>query len=152
AAAWSGHLRVDAVIPNGVDPDAVPFRSRPAPGLAVVAGRISPEKGTHLAVRAARRAGLQVIVAGAIYDSTYHRELVQPLIDGEQVRHVGALPRSRLMRLLGRAAVVVMGSLWEEPFGMLAVEAAMAGTPVAATSSGALTEIVTPHMGRLAAR
>ena len=116
----------------------MPFRSRPAPGLAVVAGRISPEKGTHLAVRAARRAGLQVIVAGAIYDSTYHRELVQPLIDGEQVRHVGALPRSRLMRLLGRAAVVVMGSLWEEPFGMLAVEAAMAGTPVAATSSGTL--------------
>ena len=82
----------------------------------------------------------------------YHRERVQALIDGEQVRYVGALPRGRLMRLLGRAAVAVMASLWEEPFGMLAVEAAMAGTPVAATSRGALTEIVSAQMGRLSER
>jgi len=152
AAAWSGHLRVDTVIPNGVDPQAVPFGARPTPGLAVVAGRISPEKGTDLAVRAARRAGLRVVVAGGIYDPVYHRERVQALIDGEQVRYVGALSRGRLMRLLGRAAVAVMASLWEEPFGMLAVEAAMAGTPVAATSRGALTEIVSAQMGRLSER
>jgi glycosyltransferase involved in cell wall biosynthesis len=152
AAAWSGHLRVDTVIPNGVDPQAVPFGARSTPGLAVVAGRISPEKGTDLAVRAACRAGLQVVVAGGIYDPVYHREKVQPLIDGTQVRHVGALPRGRLMRLLARAAVAVMASLWEEPFGMLAVEAAMAGTPVAATSRGALTEIVTAQIGRLSER
>jgi glycosyltransferase involved in cell wall biosynthesis len=152
AAAWAGHLRVDSVIPNGVDPQAVPFGARPTPGLAVVAGRISPEKGTHLAVRAARRAGLQVVVAGGIYDAAYHRERVRPLIDGDQVRYIGPLPRNRLMRLLGRGAVAVIASLWEEPFGMLAVEAAMAGTPVAATPRGALTEIVTPQMGRLSER
>jgi glycosyltransferase involved in cell wall biosynthesis len=150
AAAWRAHLGVDAVIPNGVDPDAVPFRERPEAGLAIVAGRISPEKGTHLAVAAARRAGLRVLVAGGVYDPAYHREKVLPLLDGEQVRHLGPLPRARLLRLLGRGSVVVMASLWEEPFGMLAVESAMAGTPVACTRSGALPEIVDVRMGRVA--
>lgn len=152
AAAWASHLRVDRVIPNGVDPQAVPFGARPTRDLAVVAGRISPEKGTHLAVRAARRAGLQVVVAGGIYDAAYHRERVRPLIDGDEVRYLGPLSRTRLMRLLGQCAVAVMASLWEEPFGLLAVEAAMAGTPVAAMARGALTEIVTPQMGCLSER
>jgi glycosyltransferase involved in cell wall biosynthesis len=152
AGAWRGHLHIDAVIPNGVDPQAVPFRQRPDPELAVVAGRISPEKGTHLGVDAARRAGWRVIIAGGIYDAGYHHEMVRPLVDGERVRYVGALTRPRLTRLLGRASVVVMASLWEEPFGMLAVEAAMAGTPVAATPRGALVEVIDAHMGRLAER
>ncbi len=152
AAAWRAHVPVDAVIPNGVDPATVPFGAAPVRDLAVVAGRISPEKGTDLAIAAALRAGLRVVVAGAAYDRTFWAEHVAPLADGDRVRLLGPLSRRRLVRLLGRAAVAVQASRWAEPFGMVAVEAAMAGTPVAVTPCGALPDVVDASMGRVAER
>ena len=142
ARAWLPHLRVDAVIGNGLDPADVPFRARPEADLAVIAGRISPEKGVHLALDAIRRAGMRAQVAGPVYDPVYHREQVVPRLDGVGARHLGPLPRRRLLALLGRAAVVVVASLWEEPFGLVALEANLAGTPVAGLRRGGLPEVV----------
>jgi len=134
AAQWRGIVPVDAVIANGADPDSIPFRARPEADLALVAGRIAPEKGTHLAVAAALRAGMRVQLAGGVYDRAYFEEKVAPLL--------GPLPRRRLAALYGRAAVAVVASLWEEPFGMVALEANLAGTPVAGFARGALPEVV----------
>jgi glycosyltransferase involved in cell wall biosynthesis len=134
---------VDAVIPNGVDPGQIRFVSRAAADdLAVVAGRISPEKGTHLALAACRRAGMRVLVAGDAYDRQYFDQRIAPRLDDHAVRWVGAVSRQRLGALLGRAAVAVVASVWEEPFGMVALEANLAGTPVAGFRRGALPEVV----------
>ena len=151
ADSWRSRLRVDEVVANGVDAGSVPFGDRPDPGLAVVAGRISPEKGTHLAIAAALAAGLRVVVAGAVYDRGYFDGEVAPLVDGRRVRHLGQLSRARLHRLLGGAAVCVCASLWAEPFGLVAVESALAGTPVAVTPAGALPEVVDDDLGAVAA-
>jgi UDP-glucose:tetrahydrobiopterin glucosyltransferase len=141
AAQWRGIVPVDAVIANGADPDSIPFRARPEADLALVAGRIAPEKGTHLAVAAALRAGMRVQLAGGVYDRAYFEEKVAPLL-GPRVELLGPLPRRRLAALYGRAAVAVVASLWEEPFGMVALEANLAGTPVAGFARGALPEVV----------
>ncbi len=141
ARAWRGIVPVDAVITNGMDPDSVPFNPNPEPDVAIVAGRISPEKGTHLAIAAARRAGLRVVVAGDPYDRGYYEEKVAPLLD-DAVEMRGRQTRRRLAMLFGRAAVALVASLWEEPFGMVALEANLAGTPVAGFARGGLPEAV----------
>jgi len=141
ARQWRGIVPVDAVIANGADPEQIPFGAAPDPGLALVAGRIAPEKGTHLAIAAARRAGLRIALAGDVYDRVYFEEKVAPLL-GPDVERLGAVPHHRLARLYGRAAVAVVASLWEEPFGMVALEANLAGTPVAGFARGALPEVV----------
>lgn len=142
ARQWRAFVPVDAVIGNGVDPASVPFSPRPVPDLAVVPGRISPEKGTHLAIDAARSAGLRVLVVGPVYDRSYHLAEVVPRLLPGAVRWAGAVSRSRLARLVGRAAVAVVVPRWEEPFGLVAVEANLAGTPVAGVARGALPEVV----------
>lgn len=123
---------------NGV-PDRG-FNPGPPEPAALVAGRISPEKGTHTAIRAALAAGLTPWVVGDAYDREYFDACVRPLLD--QAHHLGAVARTRLASLMGRAAVLVMPVAWEEPFGLVAAEAQMAGCPVVAYRRGALEEVV----------
>ena len=133
AAAWrAAGIDVGAVLRNGV-PDMAAGGS-PGP-IALVAGRISPEKGIEHAVAAARGAGLDVVVAGAQYDPDY-------AVDLGGARRLGALTRPDLRALMGVSAVTVCAVRWEEPFGMTAAEAQMAGCPVAAYSRGAMPEVV----------
>ena len=102
---------------------------------ALVAGRISPEKGIEHALKAAHAAGLPVRVAGAAYDPTYE-------VDLREAELLGALPRDELRRMMARSAVTVCAVRWDEPFGLVAAEAQMAGCPVAAYRRGALPEVV----------
>ncbi len=120
------------VLRNGVPsppPPAVPVEPR-----ALVAGRVSPEKGTAAAVRAARRAGLEPLVVGTVYDRGYwEREVAVP---------VEPVHRPALWRLMAGSAVTLMPVEWDEPFGMVAAEAQMAGCPVVGYRRGALPEVV----------
>jgi glycosyltransferase involved in cell wall biosynthesis len=126
-------VHIGRVIRNGV-PD-VAVDERLVDRVALVAGRISPEKGVDHALRAARAAGLPARVAGALYDPGYVVDL-----GGAEV--LGALTQADLRLLMGRSAVTVCAARWEEPFGLVAAEAQMAGCPVAAYRRGALPEVV----------
>lgn len=131
------------VLRNGV-PDRSPARGAIVP-VALIAGRISPEKGTHIAIDAARRAGLGVLVVGDRYDPDYFASLVEPrLRPGEWI---GPVARDVLFQLMARCAVLLMPVSVEEPFGLVAAEAQMAGCPVVAYRRGALPEVVRHRVG-----
>ena len=126
-------IPIGYVIRNGVAD--IPVPDVPVEKVALVAGRISPEKGVDHALQAARGAGLPVRLAGAVYDPSHG-------VDLEGLEVLGALPQSELRYLMGRSAVTVCAVRWEEPFGLVAAEAQMAGCPVAAYRRGALPEVV----------
>jgi glycosyltransferase involved in cell wall biosynthesis len=135
---------VDAIVlPDGV-PD---WQPEPGPVLpvALIAGRISPEKGIEDGVAAARLAGLQPLVVGIDYDPAYRARLA-----GVEIRP--PMARSQLWRLMARSAVTLMPVKWEEPFGLVAAEAQVAGCPVAAYARGALPEVVGEGAGGFLAR
>ena len=133
-AQWSeAGVDVDRVLANGVADIGVessaPSRS------ALIAGRISPEKGIEHAIAASRSAGIAVRLAGAQYDPAY-------VVDFHEVELLGSLARNELRRVMATSGVTVCAVRWEEPFGMVAAEAQMAGCPVAAYRRGALPEVV----------
>ena len=124
---------VRRVLRNGVEDIDVMGES---PELAaLVAGRISPEKGIEDALSAARAIGLPVRVAGAVYDPAY-------AVDLRGAERLGELRRVELRRLMARSAVTICAVRWEEPFGLVAAEAQMAGCPVAAYRRGAMPEVI----------
>jgi UDP-glucose:tetrahydrobiopterin glucosyltransferase len=143
ARRWATvEVEVGEVLPNGVPNYAID--PTPVESVALVAGRISPEKGIEHAVAAARSIGLPVRLAGAHYDPGY-----APDLDGTEV--LGSLPREQLRRLMAASAVTICAVRWDEPFGMVAAEAQMAGCPVAAYRRGAMPEVIEDGVsGRLA--
>ncbi|MGH7777225.1 MAG: glycosyltransferase [Candidatus Dormibacterales bacterium] len=140
---WRGAGLEARVLRDGV-PDFEAGEGPVSP-CALIAGRISPEKGTAAAVRVARGAGLKPLVVGSVYDEGYHRRQVLPLLEGEGP--LGPLPRPRLWRLMSASAVTLMPVEWEEPFGLVAAESQLAGCPVAAYRRGGLPEVVQEGVG-----
>lgn len=113
-------------------------------------GRIIQPKGLHLAIAAAKKAGVTLRIAGKHYagkKDDYWQTLIEPQL-GPGVDYVGFLGTDQLKRdFLANAKALVVPSLFDEPFGMVSIEALACGTPVIALDSGALPEVVTPKTG-----
>lgn len=146
AASWRHVVGDIEVVPNGVDTAA--WRLGPGGEDLVWFGRITPEKGTHLAIAAARKADLPLAIAGPISDPEYYAHAVAPLLGGD-IRHVGHLDRAGLARLVGGAAAVLVTPMWDEPYGLVVAESMSCGTPVIAFDRGGIGEMLDPAAGRL---
>lgn len=149
-AVWRRSLPACGLVRNGVDVERWPFSPKATPGLAVWAGRVVPEKGPHLAIDAARAAGLRLRIVGPAYDAGYFEAEIAPRL-GPDVEYVGHVSHADLARHYGEAAVALSTARWEEPYGLTLVEALACGTPVAAFRRGAASELLTDATGRLAA-
>ncbi|OEJ30337.1 glycosyl transferase family 1 [Streptomyces subrutilus] len=147
AGAWRPTVPAARVVRNGVDTDF--WKPGPGGGELVWSGRLVAEKGPHLAIEAARAAGVPLRLAGPISDRAYFEDRVEPLLGGD-VRYVGHLDRRGLVALLGSASAALVTPSWDEPYGLVVAEALACGTPVCGFDRGALSEILTPDCGLLA--
>jgi glycosyltransferase involved in cell wall biosynthesis len=132
-----------AVIRNPVDVAAWPLREVKDDYLLWV-GRINAEKGPHRAIAAARAAGVPLVLAGVIQpgqEAFFAREIA-PHVDGDHVRFVGEIGGATKRELFAGARGLLMPIRWEEPFGMVMIEALACGTPVIAFDEGAAPEVV----------
>jgi len=136
-------VRIDAVVPNPIAVDRWPLCTEKDDYLLWI-GRMDPTKGAHRAIEAARIAGRPLVLAGPVQagQADYFRERIEPHIDGRHVRYVGEVTGAPKQQLYARAAALLMPIRWEEPFGMVMIEALACGTPVIAFPEGDAREIV----------
>jgi glycosyltransferase involved in cell wall biosynthesis len=126
---------------NGIDPTEFTFESKPGDYL-VFLGRFHPEKGTHLAIDIAKRAGVRLKMAAIPHDEAYFRERVQPHIDGDRVVLLGAVEREARDELLSGALALVHMTTRPERFGLTMIEAMACGTPVLGARMGSIPEVI----------
>jgi glycosyltransferase involved in cell wall biosynthesis len=132
------------VIHNACDFSGYQFSDAPGKYL-VFLGRMSHEKAPHEAIRIAKAAGLPLVLAGRPLNGEeqhYFAEQIQPHIDGRHVIYVGAVDHARKTALLKDAAALLFPIQWDEPFGLVMIEAMACGTPVLALRRGSAEEVV----------
>lgn len=129
---------------NGIDTSA--YALAPKQDYLLNLGRVSPEKGTDVAIEIALKSGLPLIIAGKVdaVDRDYYEERVKPHVDGQRVRFIGEVGGQAKADLLAGALALLHPVRWPEPFGLVMVEAMAAGTPVIAAPLGAIPEVVEP--------
>jgi glycosyltransferase involved in cell wall biosynthesis len=138
-------LNYAATVYNGVDTSSYRFHPKPSdpPYLAFV-GRLSPEKGPHLAIEIAKRTGWTLKIAAKLdpVDVEYYEKEVKPHIDGEQIQYLGEVNHLGKNLLFGNAVATLFPITWREPFGLVMIESMASGTPVIAIELGSTSEII----------
>ena len=123
-----------------------PTVKHPEPFFAWL-GHFVPEKGPHLAIEAAKKASVPLVLAGTIdhhvqESVTYFEQEIKPHLDHQQITYIGPVDMEQKIDLLSRAHGLLNPIQWEEPFGMVMIEAMAVGCPVIAFDRGAAPEIV----------
>lgn len=121
----------DAVIPLFFDPAEFTFRAQKEP-FALYVGRLINRKGVGIACQAAELAGVPLKIIGHGTES--------PITHGAE--YLGALSMAERNDWIARASVLICPTQYLEPFGSVAVEAQMCGTPVVSTDFGGFVETV----------
>jgi glycosyltransferase involved in cell wall biosynthesis len=135
--AWS------ATVHNAIRAETFPFRAD-KDDYAMFLGRFHPHKAPHLAIDAARAAGLPIVLAGKCsepIERAYFSREIEPRI-GSDVTIFGVADGAAKRKLLANAACMIFPICWEEPFGMVVIEAMVCGTPVVALNRGAVPELI----------
>ena len=132
-----------APIHHGIDVESFPFGAT-SEGYLVFLGRFTAEKGAARAVEAATRAGRRLVLAGKVdtADADYFSTEIEPAIDGDRVRYVGEADAQYKRRLLAGADALLFPIEWDEPFGLVMIEALACGTPVVGFRRASVPEVV----------
>lgn len=138
-------LNYVATVYNGIETSTYEFYPEPSqPPYLTFFGRISPEKGPHLAIELAKRTGWRLVMAGKVdrADQAFYEREIKPLIDGKQIVYVGEANHAQKSEIMGGAVATLCMLTWEEPFGLVMPESMVCGTPVIAMARGSAPELI----------
>jgi glycosyltransferase involved in cell wall biosynthesis len=138
-------VRASHVVHHGLDPTLYDFGPGDG-GYCAFLGRLAPEKGPHLAIDAARLAGVPLRIGGVPHwvNAQFFDDEIEPRVDaaGKLVDYVGAVSHGPKVELLRNAKALLFPIQWDEPFGLVMIEAMLVGTPVLAFRRGSAPEVV----------
>lgn len=139
------NLNCVATVYNGIDLTNYEFHPEPQdPPYLAFLGRISPEKGPHLAIEIAKRSGWRLKMAGKVdvVDVDYFEQDIKPHLDGKQIEYLGEANHAQKNALMGGAVATLFPITWREPFGLVMTESMATGTPVIAMELGSTSEVI----------
>jgi len=135
-------LNYAATVYNGIPIDEIPF-SDSKENYVMCAARITPEKGTDIAIRVALKANIPLYIFGSVdKDGEYWKKEIEPFVDDEKIHYMGMVPRQELLKYMSKAKAFLMPIRWREPFGLVVAEAMAAGTPSIAFPNGSMKELI----------
>jgi glycosyltransferase involved in cell wall biosynthesis len=136
---------------HGLSDDSLRPVDKPSGNYIAYLGRIIEPKGLHLAIQAVKRYNatakqpLKLKIVGKHYaghkKDTYWQERILPEL-GNEIEHIGFIEPEAKRDFLANARAVIVPSIFDEPFGMVIIEAFACGTPVIGLDSGAIPEVV----------
>lgn len=132
-----------ATVHNAIDVASFPYRADKDDYVLWI-GRFTHDKAPQLAIDAARAAGRRIVLAGKRNEAAEHEFFdahVRPRL-GPDVEYVGEADAATKKELFAGARSLVFPIQWDEPFGMVMIEAMACGTPVVATRRGSVPEVV----------
>ena len=130
-----------ATVYNGINLDELTVGDTRGDKL-VFLGRVHPDKGTHLACETAKKANMDLIIAGIIQDAEYFETQVKPYLDDKQIRYIGPVGPVERDALFKEAYAVLHLNELPERFGLVMAEANGAGVPVIAYDRGSCREVI----------
>ena len=140
-------IRAALLVHHGIDLTCYRFVEQKQNYLSFI-GRIAPLKGTHLAIDVAKRTGIPLKIAGDVQplNREYFERKIKPEIDGHLVEYIGLANLEIKNELLGNSKAMLFPIQWNEPFGLVMIEAMACGTPVLAMPGGSVSEVVRPDV------
>ena len=118
----------------------------PTDAPLIFLGRIEKIKGCHTAIAVAKETNNKLIIAGNISsldeEKIYFNEQIKPQINGKNIIYIGEVNDAQKNEWLGKCKALLMPIEWNEPFGIVMIEAMACGTPIIAFNSGSINEVV----------
>lgn len=141
-ASTAGEIPIRRVIHHGIHVEDIPLGQ--GGDSACFVGRMHPSKGLPEAITVAERAGVHLRIAAKMREPAeqeYFDEVVRPSL-GSNAEYLGELDTEEKLELMGSSCALLNPIQWDEPFGLVMIEAMSTGTPIVATSRGSVPEIV----------